>query len=76
MSNAFTGQPGLLSVPIDRKSIMAANPSIGSAAKWFWWIAALSLINTVLIHFGKLVDEMVASWPKLPNSKPASPEKT
>lgn len=52
MSNAFTEQASLPPVLIDRKAIMAANPSIGSAAKWFWWIAALSLINTVLIHSG------------------------
>lgn len=37
---------------IDRRAIVAANPSIASAAKWFWWIAGLSLVNTVLIHSG------------------------
>jgi len=30
----------------------AVNPIAQSGARWFWWIAGLSLINTVLIHTG------------------------
>jgi hypothetical protein len=37
---------------IDRDSIVSAHPIIKSAAHWFWWIVALSLINTILIHSG------------------------
>lgn len=51
MSTSPTGQ----AVPagkIDRKAIVAANPRIASSARWFWWIAGLSLINSVLIHSG------------------------
>jgi hypothetical protein len=38
--------------PIDPKLIVDAVPAIASAAKWFWWIAGLSLVNTALIHGG------------------------
>lgn len=36
----------------DRKAILAADPGIGNAARWFWWIAGLSAVNSVLIHSG------------------------
>lgn len=36
--------------PLDRAAIAASIPEIGSGARWFWWIAGLSLINTVLMH--------------------------
>jgi hypothetical protein len=39
-------------LPIDRKAIIGANPKIVSAARWFWWIVALSIINTILLHSG------------------------
>ncbi len=38
--------------PADRKALVSAHPRIASAARWFWWIAALSLVNSVLIHSG------------------------
>lgn len=28
------------------------DPVVKSAARWFWWIAGLSLVNTVLLHAG------------------------
>lgn len=28
------------------------DPVVVSAARWFWWIAGLSLVNTVLFHSG------------------------
>jgi hypothetical protein len=36
----------------DRKALVAAHPRVASAARWFWWIAGLSLVNSVLIHSG------------------------
>lgn len=38
--------------PADRKALVSAHPRIASAARWFWWIAGLSLVNSVLIHSG------------------------
>jgi hypothetical protein len=29
-----------------------SDPIVQSAARWFWWIAGLSLVNTVLFHSG------------------------
>ena len=29
-----------------------SDPVVGSAARWFWWIAGLSLVNTVLFYSG------------------------
>lgn len=40
------------SLSIDRKALVASLPRVASAARWFWWIAALSLINTILMHSG------------------------
>ena len=37
---------------LDARAVVQAVPAIASAAKWFWWIAGLSLVNTVLIHGG------------------------
>jgi hypothetical protein len=33
-------------------SASASDPAVQSAARWFWWIAGLSLVNTVLAHSG------------------------
>jgi hypothetical protein len=41
-----------LTPTFDRAAIAAADPEIGRGANWFWWIAALSLVNTVIIHSG------------------------
>ena len=30
----------------------STDPVVLSAARWFWWIAGLSLVNTVLFHSG------------------------
>jgi hypothetical protein len=38
-----------------RKNMQAMNhpdPTIASAARWFWWIAGLSLVNTVMFYTG------------------------
>jgi len=37
---------------VNRAAIAAGTPGVASAARWFWWIAGLSLVNTVLIHGG------------------------
>jgi len=35
-----------------RLQAAAASPAVQSAARWFWWIAGLSIINTVLLKTG------------------------
>ena len=37
---------------IDPETVAKANPQIISGARWFWWIAGLSLVNTVMVHSG------------------------
>jgi hypothetical protein len=37
---------------LNKAAVAAADPQIISASRWFWWIAGLSLVNTVLIHSG------------------------
>ena len=36
----------------DRTALAQANPHVIGGARWFWWITALSLVNTVMIHTG------------------------
>jgi hypothetical protein len=31
---------------------MSVDPVVVASARWFWWIAALSLVNTVLVQSG------------------------
>ena len=37
---------------IDRAIIAKSEPEIQRGANWFWWIAGLSIVNTVMIHSG------------------------
>ena len=37
---------------LNRAAVAQAEPEVMSGANWFWWIAALSLVNTVVIHSG------------------------
>lgn len=37
---------------INKAAIVSGTPGVASAARWFWWIAGLSLVNTVLLHSG------------------------
>lgn len=37
---------------VNKAAIAAGTPGVASAARWFWWIAGLSLVNTILIHSG------------------------
>lgn len=37
---------------VNKAAIASGTPIVASAARWFWWIAGLSLVNTVLIHSG------------------------
>lgn len=37
---------------VNKAAIASGTPNVASAARWFWWIAGLSLVNTVLIHGG------------------------
>ena len=48
-TNAFTVDN---SPKIDRSQVMLAAPGAKSGASWFYWIAGLSLVNTILIHSG------------------------
>jgi len=47
--NAFT-QP--ITPAVDKAAIAASDDQITGGARWFWWIAGLSLVNSVLIHTG------------------------
>jgi hypothetical protein len=38
--------------PAPTRADIAANPLVQSGARWFWWIAGLSLVNTALFHSG------------------------
>ena len=42
----------VVAAPINRELIVQENPQILNAANWFWWIAGLSLINSISIHSG------------------------
>jgi hypothetical protein len=37
---------------LKKAAIASGTLHVASAARWFWWIAALSLVNTVLLHSG------------------------
>lgn len=47
--NAFTQR---VDPVIDRALVAQSDPQIISGARWFWWIAGLSLVNSVLMHGG------------------------
>ena len=38
---------------------VSADPVIQSAARWFWWIAGLSLVNAVMFHSGSEVNFVI-----------------
>jgi hypothetical protein len=38
--------------PVNRTLVARSNPLIQSGASWFWWIAGLSVVNTIMIHSG------------------------
>ncbi len=50
--NPFTSAAADSAARPDRAAIARANPEIISGARWFWWIAGLSLVNSVLMHSG------------------------
>lgn len=37
---------------INRAAVAQAEPEVMSGANWFWWIAGLSVVNSVMIHSG------------------------
>jgi hypothetical protein len=39
-------------VRIDRAIIAQSDPLVMSGASWFWWIAGLSIVNSIMIHSG------------------------
>lgn len=44
--------PDQINVTPNRRQIAESTGGVVNAARWFWWIAGLSLINTVLMHSG------------------------
>lgn len=46
--NPFTKPAAVL----NRAEIAKSRPEIGSGASWFWWIAGLSIVNSVMVHSG------------------------
>jgi hypothetical protein len=38
--------------PVDRAFVAQADPEVMRGANWFWWIIALSVVNSVMIHTG------------------------
>jgi len=49
--SAPAAQPAQSAAPLSAATI-AATPIVQSSARWFWWIAGLSLVNTVLTLSG------------------------
>ena len=49
--NPFT-KPAAEAAPVNRALIARSDPLILSGASWFWWIAGLSVVNTIMIHSG------------------------
>ena len=48
-----TAAPPAAAVPapaINRALVAQSEPEVMRGANWFWWIAALSLVNTAMIH--------------------------
>lgn len=45
--------------PPTREAVAAALPVVQSGARWFWWIAVLSLVNTVLHQSGSSTNFVV-----------------
>ena len=37
---------------VNRALVARSEPEVMRGANWFWWIAGLSLVNTVMIHSG------------------------
>lgn len=50
-TNAFVSDQSSAAEP-NRAEVMAACPAGQSGARWFYWIAGLSVVNTILIHSG------------------------
>ena len=50
-TNAFVSDSTQVAEP-NRAEVMAACPTAQSGARWFYWIAGLSVVNTILIHSG------------------------
>lgn len=52
--NPFTTPPSSTppSPALDLAAIARATPNVVSGAQWFWWIAGLSLVNSVILHAG------------------------
>jgi hypothetical protein len=52
-ASPFTEPTAPATAPAIQPAIVASSdPQIISGARWFWWIAGLSAVNTALIHSG------------------------
>jgi hypothetical protein len=38
--------------PVNRAFVAQSEPEVMSGASWFWWIAGLSLVNSIMTHSG------------------------
>jgi hypothetical protein len=45
-------QPATITAPRSPQEIAAQLPGVISGARWFWWIAGLSVVNIVLFQVG------------------------
>ncbi|WP_404425832.1 hypothetical protein [Nibricoccus sp. IMCC34717] len=52
MSNSEQALPPLLNSRTDNRAILAKCPRAISGAKWLYWIAGLSAVNSAIVHFG------------------------
>jgi hypothetical protein len=44
--------PFIETTPLNRAAVAQAEPEVMGGANWFWWIAGLSLVNTIVLHSG------------------------
>jgi hypothetical protein len=51
--------PTIAPVTLTRHELAAAIPAVKSGARWFWWIAGLSLVNIVLFQSGSTTNFVV-----------------
>lgn len=58
-TEATTPADEIADAPVSPQEVVQSIPSIASAAKWFWWICGLSLVNTILMHSGSDVSFMM-----------------
>jgi hypothetical protein len=58
-ATATAAAPAATTTASDLAAIAQANPAIVRGARWFWWVAGLSLVNTVLSHSGSQINFVI-----------------